>query len=127
MERSSVGWPVIGFSTIEPMYPGMPILDYEKLRIDVVALAWGQAWGDVEVADPGVRYCRTVENKRIGFKLDMVLVRHEAEPRQGTQRHRQHDGHEEMESYWLAVREQADRSLRCMHNRGTASGNFVVA
>jgi hypothetical protein len=113
---------------MEPMCPGMTILDYEKLRVYVVALAWSQAaWGDVEDEDPGVRYCRTVENKRIGFKLAMVLVRHEAEPRQGTQGHRQHDGYEEMESYWLAVREQADRSVRCMRNRGTASGNFLIA
>ena len=45
-EWSNVGWPVIGFSTTEPMCPGMPILDYEKLWVDVVALAWGQAWGE---------------------------------------------------------------------------------
>ena len=45
-EWSNVGWTVIGFSTTEQMCNGMTILDYTEYQVDVVALAWGQAWGE---------------------------------------------------------------------------------
>lgn len=58
---------------------------------------------------------------QIGYGLsetqDKAKARHARAP---SAPHDKRSGYEELEWYWLALREQADRSIRCMRNRGTA-------
>jgi hypothetical protein len=55
-------------------------------------------------------------NKRIGFKIDVVLVRHKTRPRQERRQHDKKRRIGESGSDWLVSRKQAD-SISCMHNR----------
>jgi hypothetical protein len=46
-QQRNSGWPVVCFSTMEQTYPGMPILNYEKYRVDEGCIGVGPDSGRV--------------------------------------------------------------------------------